>query len=594
MKTKIIEFKSSETEFKKKVVNRFLDEPKTPTDVFSEITTWKVRKIYYPMCLFEGSYDGEWNGQEGEEGERLVVRSDDRSYLQRTFVDPVLTGSSDAYRKQPDRLTSEKYTTWHRAGGALSGGFEFYLPIRDKEDNLSEVQSAIDKIPEDELQACYKRETDISGLPADIEVLSPNVDIDYLWEMRGRKKVDSFAEATLKNKLEGLLVRNLSFSISKTHYCTVVYLPLWVMDFEHGGKHWRLVMDEIRNIVDGDLPLSEDNKDSVEAKEMAEGQEQLVGCLIFFAICGGVGLGIYGFAKSVLPSIVFGIILIAVALALVACFTKLTKKTDTFKQKFKEQNQIKKQQAAALFGVNVVNLPKNQENVAKTADLPNCSKGVQDDCAPLSVPVETLNGAQAENAITYRTKVISAAARFEETSEITGFSDKTQLKKITFVGDQAEIEMRDDASLTLPAGSYKVSYNGGCGTHNIKIATKNGRKLLIRGCGAELNDDVWNDIVARLKKLATIEPPPLPSCVAPQSNTPVPFVLPKSRSTYVLLAILMGTLGVHNFYAGYTIRGIIQLLITLLSLGMLFFVSAIWAIVEACSTKQDANGVPFR
>lgn len=68
---------------------------------------------------------------------------------------------------------------------------------------------------------------------------------------------------------------------------------------------------------------------------------------------------------------------------------------------------------------------------------------------------------------------------------------------------------------------------------------------------------------------------------------------PKSRLAYILLAIFLGYLGIHNFYAGYKGKAIAQLLITVLSLGMLSFVSWIWAIVEICTVNKDAQGVPF-
>ncbi len=77
------------------------------------------------------------------------------------------------------------------------------------------------------------------------------------------------------------------------------------------------------------------------------------------------------------------------------------------------------------------------------------------------------------------------------------------------------------------------------------------------------------------------------------SDYPVPPAPAKSRLAYILLAVLLGSLGIHNFYAGYTGKGIAQLLITLVSLGALSIVSWIWAIVEVCTVTQDANGVPF-
>ncbi len=69
--------------------------------------------------------------------------------------------------------------------------------------------------------------------------------------------------------------------------------------------------------------------------------------------------------------------------------------------------------------------------------------------------------------------------------------------------------------------------------------------------------------------------------------------MPKSRMCYILLAIFLGTLGIHNFYAGYQKNGLIQLLITVISCGFLSIVSWIWAIVDICNVQQDANGVPF-
>lgn len=65
----------------------------------------------------------------------------------------------------------------------------------------------------------------------------------------------------------------------------------------------------------------------------------------------------------------------------------------------------------------------------------------------------------------------------------------------------------------------------------------------------------------------------------------------KSRLAYILLGIFLGSLGIHNFYAGYTTRGVIQLLITVVSCGTLSVVSWIWAIIDIVTVTKDANGV---
>ena len=66
-----------------------------------------------------------------------------------------------------------------------------------------------------------------------------------------------------------------------------------------------------------------------------------------------------------------------------------------------------------------------------------------------------------------------------------------------------------------------------------------------------------------------------------------------------LLGIFLGAFGVHNFYLGYTGKAVAQLLITILSCGMLSFASAIWGLIEGIllltgSISVDANGTPLR
>ena len=69
----------------------------------------------------------------------------------------------------------------------------------------------------------------------------------------------------------------------------------------------------------------------------------------------------------------------------------------------------------------------------------------------------------------------------------------------------------------------------------------------------------------------------------------------KNRLVYVLLAVLLGHIGIHNFFAGYNGRGIAQLLITIFTGIFVFPIFAVWvwALVEAVVIKQDAKGIPF-
>lgn len=73
----------------------------------------------------------------------------------------------------------------------------------------------------------------------------------------------------------------------------------------------------------------------------------------------------------------------------------------------------------------------------------------------------------------------------------------------------------------------------------------------------------------------------------------------KSKIAAGILGILLGGLGIHNFYLGYTGKAVAQLLISILSIGFLSFVSAIWGLVEGImiltgSIAVDGKGVPLK
>lgn len=70
---------------------------------------------------------------------------------------------------------------------------------------------------------------------------------------------------------------------------------------------------------------------------------------------------------------------------------------------------------------------------------------------------------------------------------------------------------------------------------------------------------------------------------------------PKSKLIAGILAIVLGSAGIHDFYLGYTSKGIAHLLMYVFFLG---WASQLWALVEALyiftgRTSTDANGVPL-
>jgi len=74
---------------------------------------------------------------------------------------------------------------------------------------------------------------------------------------------------------------------------------------------------------------------------------------------------------------------------------------------------------------------------------------------------------------------------------------------------------------------------------------------------------------------------------------------PKTRVIFVLLGIFLGIFGAHNFYAGYTKKGGLQLVTTILTvpyaaiIAWLWAVVWVWAIIEICLVNKDADGTQF-
>ncbi len=73
----------------------------------------------------------------------------------------------------------------------------------------------------------------------------------------------------------------------------------------------------------------------------------------------------------------------------------------------------------------------------------------------------------------------------------------------------------------------------------------------------------------------------------------------KSKIAAGLLGIFLGSLGVHNFYLGYTGKAVAQLLISLLTCGFGAFISSVWGLIEGIliltgSINVDGQGNPLR
>jgi TM2 domain-containing membrane protein YozV len=76
---------------------------------------------------------------------------------------------------------------------------------------------------------------------------------------------------------------------------------------------------------------------------------------------------------------------------------------------------------------------------------------------------------------------------------------------------------------------------------------------------------------------------------------------PKSKLVAGLLGIFIGGLGIHNFYLGYTNKGLTQLLLSTVGAFVIIgpFVAGIWGFIEGIQIltgdiNMDANGVRLK
>ncbi len=75
-------------------------------------------------------------------------------------------------------------------------------------------------------------------------------------------------------------------------------------------------------------------------------------------------------------------------------------------------------------------------------------------------------------------------------------------------------------------------------------------------------------------------------------------MIESDRNVYIaaILAFLLGAFGIHDFYLGYTSRGVIKIVLTLLVATS--FISGIWSIVDLVliltGKMGDSKGLPLK
>lgn len=80
----------------------------------------------------------------------------------------------------------------------------------------------------------------------------------------------------------------------------------------------------------------------------------------------------------------------------------------------------------------------------------------------------------------------------------------------------------------------------------------------------------------------------------PPRSVPYPYGLRrKSKIAAGLLGIFLGAFGVHNFYLGHTGKAVVQLLMTMLSVGLLAPFSVMWGLIEGILILASRPGQSF-
>lgn len=77
-------------------------------------------------------------------------------------------------------------------------------------------------------------------------------------------------------------------------------------------------------------------------------------------------------------------------------------------------------------------------------------------------------------------------------------------------------------------------------------------------------------------------------------NNVAPGTAQKSKMVAGLLGIFLGSVGVHNFYLGFTGKAIIQIVVTFVTCG----IGSLWGFIEGIlilcgKIDKDASGVPL-
>ena len=86
-------------------------------------------------------------------------------------------------------------------------------------------------------------------------------------------------------------------------------------------------------------------------------------------------------------------------------------------------------------------------------------------------------------------------------------------------------------------------------------------------------------------------------------SAPPTVTVSKSRGVYIILGLLFGGVGFHNFYSGHNLRGAIKIGVFLIAFALdastrfysgfsfvALVIFALWSLIEIITVKTDVNG----
>ena len=138
----------------------------------------------------------------------------------------------------------------------------------------------------------------------------------------------------------------------------------------------------------------------------------------------------------------------------------------------------------------------------------------------------------------------------------------------------------EKAVVCVHCGTNKGQGNNYCSECGTEVKNKEGAEVCLN-CGCKLKNSKIN----------------ISNSLKGSNGTGKP--IGNSKVVAGISAILLGAIGIHNFYLGYTNKAIAQLLISILSCGILAIVSSVWGLVEGIqiltgSINKDAKGIPLK